>query len=88
MVLQSLHPPWFPLQVPGTSRELGREDEPKLCPGLQEPPCRAGVYSAVNSLIPTTAPTASLRSEQSSRNRKGHVAFLFNVHAQTESGGP
>lgn len=70
MVLESLHPSWFPLQVSGASIELDREDEPSSAQGCRSlPPCHAGVCSAVNSLIPTTAPTTSLRSEQSSRNR-------------------
>lgn len=28
MVMESLHPPWFPLQVLGASRELDKEDKP------------------------------------------------------------
>lgn len=42
MVLQSLHPPWFPLQVPGTSRELGREDEPSSAQGCRSLPVVQG----------------------------------------------
>lgn len=83
MVLESLHPPRFLLQVLGASRELDREDEPSSAQGCRSL-CRAGVCSAVNSLMPTTAPTAPLKSEQSSRNRQGYVSFSMFRHRQNQ----
>lgn len=44
MVLESLHPPWFPLQVPRVS-ELGREDGPSSAQGCRSLPAVQGFAS-------------------------------------------